>query len=154
MLKINKKQVKLVSLVVAVFFLLGVGGVALSQYGKVAASPSANIGTADFKLLMSQHPDMAAAQTAMQAALDQANKDFEAKAATMSDQEKQDYHNQLQQQLNAKQQELFTPINDKVQAAVKAVAEAKGLTVVLDKGTAIYGGQDITAEAGKKIAGQ
>jgi len=32
--------------------------------------------------------------------------------------------------------------------------EAKGLALVLDKGKAIYDGQDITAEVGEKIAGQ
>ena len=39
-------------------------------------------------------------------------------------------------------------------AAIKQVADAKGLSVVLSKDVTIYGGQDITAEVGKKITGQ
>jgi len=153
-LKLKENQVKIVSIVIAVFFLIGGVGIVVSQGGKVAAAPSVNIGIVDFQLLMSQQPEADAAEKAMQAAINQANKDFEAKSASLNDQEKQNYHNQLQQQLSKKQQELFTPIRDKVVAAIKEVADSKGLAVVLDKGEVSYGGQDITVEVGKKITGK
>jgi outer membrane protein len=70
----------------------------------------------------------------------------------MSDQEKQAYYQQLQQRLASKQQELISPILDKVEATIKSVADAKGLSVVLDKNNVVYGGQDITEEVTKKIA--
>jgi len=129
-------------------------GIAFLNAGRTFADTSSDIGYVDFQLLMSQHPDTAAAQQAMQAAIEQAKQDFDAKSATMNAQEKQAYYSQLQQQLNAKQAELFAPIHDKVVAAVKEVAETKGLALVVDKSVAIYGGQDITAEVGKKITGQ
>ena len=97
---------------------------------------------------------MAAAQKTMQAAEAQAQQDFNAKSATMSDQQKNDYYNQLQQQLNAKSLELFEPIKDKVISNVKAVADAKGISVVVGKHNVIYGAQDITVDVGKKITGQ
>lgn len=155
MLKIEKKQVKIVSVVIAAVFLLGIVGIALSTTGKTYAAPTSNIGVVNYQLLVSQHPDAAAAQESMKTEVAQAQKDFDAKAATMTnDKEKQDYFMQLQQRLNAKNQELLGAINDKVTAAVKAVAEAKGLAVVVDKGAVIYGGQDITDEVTKKITGK
>lgn len=157
MLKFGKKQIKIVSLTIAVFFMLGVVGLALSQSGKTSiasAGAASNIGVVNYQILMSQHPDVATAQQTMQAEVEQAKKDFDAKSATMNDKEKQDYYAQLQQRLSLKQQELFGAINDKVEAAIKTVAEAKGLSVVMDKSNVVYGGQDITDEVGKKITGK
>lgn len=152
MVKFETKQVKFLSLAMAIFFLMGVVGVAHSQNKPQAAS---DVGLVDFQLLMSQHPDTAAAQETIKNETEQVQKDFNAKAATMTnEQDKQTYFYQLQERLNARQQELFAPIQDKVIAAVKDVADAKGLVLVVDKSAAIYGGQDITAEVGKKITGK
>lgn len=158
MLKISKKQVKFISLAIAVFFMLGVVGMALSQSGtqsvSAAASKSSNIGVVNNQLLVSQHPDMVKAQEAMQVEVEQAKKDFEAKSPTMNDKEKQDYYTQIQERLSLKQQQLITPVIDKVNAAIKSVADAKGLSVVMDAGNVVYGGQDITDEVGKKMTGK
>ena len=157
MLNLKKKQVKIVSLAIAVFFMLGVVGLALSQSGKTSvasAGSSSNIGVVNQQLLVSQHPDMAKAQAAMEAEVESAKKDFETKSVSMNDKEKQDYYAQVQQRLSLKQQELITPVLDKVEAAIKAVADAKGLSVVMDKGNVVYGGVDITDEVGKKFTGK
>jgi outer membrane protein len=156
-LNLGKKQVKFVSLTVAVMFMLGVVGLALSQSGKTsaaAANSSSNIGVVNQQMLVSQHPDMAKAQEAMQAEVESARKDFETKSVSMNDKEKQDYYAQIQQRLSVKQQELINPVIDKVEAAIKAVADAKGLSVVMEKSNVVYGGQDITDEVGKKITGK
>ncbi|SFL62140.1 OmpH family outer membrane protein [Pelosinus propionicus] len=157
MLKLQKKQVKFVSLAIAVMFLLGIVGLAVSQSSTSYAAESNNsskIGVVNHQLLVSQHPDMEKAQQTMQAEVEQAKKDFEEKSATMNDKEKQDYYAQVQQRLTLKEQELINPVFEKVDAAIKAVADAKGLSVVMDKGNVVYGGQDITAEVGKKISGK
>ncbi len=157
MLKLQKKQVKFVSLAIAVMFLLGIVGLAVSQSSTSYAAESNNsskIGVVNHQLLISQHPDMEKAQQAMQAEVEQAKKEFEEKSATMNDKEKQDYYAQVQQRLTLKEQELINPVFEKVDAAIKAVADAKGLSVVMDKGNVVYGGQDITAEVGKKISGK
>lgn len=155
MLKIEKKQVKIVSVVVAAFFLLGIVGLAVSQTNKsFAAGPASNVGVVNYQMVMSQHPGMAKFEETMRAEVQQAQKDFEAKSAGMSDAEKQKYYVQLQQGLNNKQVELMTPINDSVTAAIKAVADSKGLSVVVDKSAVIYGGQDITDDVVKKLTGK
>ncbi|MBP1765238.1 MAG: outer rane chaperone Skp (OmpH) [Firmicutes bacterium] len=153
----NKKNAKIIALGIVAFFVLGVVGIAVSQTAgsKVAsAAPSSNVGVVNQQLLVTQHPDMATAQATMQTEVEQAKKDFDEKTATMSDKEKQEYYAQVQQRLSLKQQELLTPILDKVTAAIKAVADAKGLAVVLDKNNVVYGGQDITDDVMKKITGK
>ncbi|MBU2702612.1 Skp family chaperone [Sporomusaceae bacterium BoRhaA] len=72
----------------------------------------------------------------------------------MNDQDKKALSQQLEQGLQQKQQELINAIRDKVNAAVKAVADDKGLTVVVDKSVIAYGGQDITDDVMKKITGK
>ncbi|MEN6412088.1 MAG: OmpH family outer membrane protein [Veillonellales bacterium] len=157
MLNLQKKQVKIISLAIVAFFVLGVAGLALSQTGKTNvanASSSSNIGVVNHQLLVSQHPDMAKAQDAMQTEVEAAKQDFDTKTANMNDKEKQDYYMQVQQRLNLKQQELIGPIFDKVDAAIKSVADAKGIAVVLDKSNVVYGGQDITDDVMKKLGGK
>ncbi len=157
MLKLQKKQVKFISLAIAVMFLLGIVGLAVSQSSTSYAAEAGNsskIGVVNRQLVVSQHPDMENAQKTMQAEVEQAKKDFEGKSATMNDKEKQDYYAQVQQRLTLKEQELINPIFEKVDAAIKAVADAKGLSVVMDKANVVYGGQDITVEVGKKISGK
>lgn len=149
MLKLEKKQVKLVTVAIALFFVLGIVGLALSQshlsYAAGASSQS-NIGVINEQMVISQHPDIAKVQGTMNAEVDQAKKDFDAKTASMNDQEKQQYYSQTSQRLSLKQQELMAPVFDKVRSAIQEVATAKGLTVVLDKSNVVYGGQDITDE--------
>lgn len=157
MLKLEKKQVKIVSLLIALFFVLGIVGIALSQSGKSYAAGSSNsssVGVVNYQMIMSQSQDMAKAQQDFQAEVDQAKKDFDEKTAGKSDKEKQDYYAQVQQRLGLKQQELMEPIMKKIEGVIKEVADAKGLVVVLDKSNVVYGGQDITEEVGKKLSGK
>ena len=41
------------------------------------------------------------------------------------------------------------PVLKKIEAAIKKVADKKGLAVVVDKNTVVYGGVDITDEVAK-----
>jgi outer membrane protein len=142
--------------VVTVLFILGVVGIigVSTNTTYAAGAVASTVGIVDYQLLISQHPDAIKAQETMDAGIAQAKSDFDAKSANMSDQEKQSLYQQLQQGLQQTKQNLLTPINDKVMAAVKSVADAKGLTVIVDKGNVVYGGQDITNEVGKIITGK
>ena len=70
----------------------------------------------------------------------------------MSEEEKANLYQQTQEKLAQKQQALIEPIQKKVEAEVKAVAESKGLQVVIDKGAVVYGGTDITQDVIRKMA--
>lgn len=154
MLKIDKKQIRVVSVAIAVVFLLSIVGIAVSQTGTSQAAPATNVGKVNYDDLIRSHPDFMKFVETMNAEQTQAQKDFTDKSATMNDKEKQDYYLQLQQRLQIKQGELIKPIEDKVAAAIKDVAEARGLAVVMPVNAVIYGGQDITEEVKKKFGGK
>ncbi|MBR4641249.1 MAG: OmpH family outer membrane protein [Selenomonadaceae bacterium] len=147
MIKLEKKQVKLVSILIAVIFIGSVVAIALTQTGNIAtAASSSSVGTIDYQQAMSSHPDVQNLQGQMETAINDVKKEFDEKSAGMNDQEKADYYRQCQERLAQRQQELLDPIRNSVDAAIKKVADKRGLAVVIDKMAVIYGGQDITAE--------
>ena len=153
MIKLEKKHIKIFSVLIALVFVGSVVALALSQSGTgIASAASSSVGVIDYRQVMSQHPDLQAANATMQQAVQDAQKDFETKSANMREQEKNDYYQQTQQRLQQKQQDLIEPIQKKIEDAVKGVAEVKGLSVVLDKSSVVYGGQDITQDVVKKIS--
>ena len=154
MLKLEKKQVKFISVVIALVFMGSVVALALTQTGSgiASAASSVNVGVVDRDQVLSQHPGVENLQTQMNAAIEEVKKDFEEKSAGMTDQEKADYYRQCQQRLAQKQSELMDPILKSVDDAIKKVADAKGLSVVIDKAAVVYGGTDITQDVISRIA--
>ena len=156
MIKLEKKQVKIISMLIAVIFIGSVVALALTQTGNIAsAASSSSVGVVDMDQVSGSHPDVQNAVAQLEAFSQEIQKDFEEKAAGMSnDQEKADYYRQCQERFQQKQEELFNPIRQSVEAAIKAVADKKGLAVVISKVAVVYGGQDITqdviAQLGKK----
>ena len=152
MIKLQQKQVKIISILIAVVFVGSVVALALTQSGSgIASAASSAVGVVDYRQVGSQHPQLAAANAEMQKASQEAQADFEAKSASMNDQEKSDYYQQTMQRLQQKNEELMEPIEKSIQDAVKAVAEKKGLSVVIEKGAVVYGGQDITQDVIKQL---
>ena len=150
MIKLEKKHIKIFSIFIAVVFIGSCVAIGVSQMGStgVASAASSAVGKIDYRQAMAQSPDLQAANDQMQQAVEDAKKDFEEKSAGMSDQEKQDYYQQTQSRL----QDLIEPIQKKIEEQVKAVAEAKGLSVVLDSNAVVYGGQDITQDVIRKLS--
>ena len=147
MIKLEKKQVKLVSILIAVIFIGSVVAIALTQTGNIAsAASSSSVGTIDYQQAMSSHPDVQNLQGQMETAINDVKKEFDEKSAGMNDQEKADYYRQCQERILQKREELLDPIVKSIEAAIKTVADKKGLSVVLAKAAVVYGGQDITSE--------
>lgn len=148
MLKLEKKQVKIISIAIALVFIGSVVAIALTTTGTgiASAASSVNVGVVDRDQVLSQHPDGQNFQTQMNAAIEEVKKDFESKSEGMTDQEKADYYRQCQQRLAQKQQELMEPILKSVDDTIKKVADAKGLSVVIEKAAVVYGGTDITQD--------
>lgn len=147
MIKINSKQ--LMNIFLAAFVLFSIITITNASTTYAAAFP---VGIVNYQLLVGQHPDSAKAQIAMNDAIEQAKTNFDTKSVNMNDQEKQSYYEQLQRGLQIKQQNLLEAIQNKVNDAVKAVAKSKGLTIVVDRGAAVYGEQDITDDVMKIVA--
>ncbi len=153
MVQLEKKHVKIISVLIALIFIGSVVALALTQSGSgiASAASSSKVGVVDYRQLLSQHPKLQDVNNQMQQAVTEAQKEFETKSASMGEQEKADYYNQTQERLQVKQQELFDPIQKSVDEAVKKVADTKGLSVVLDKSTVVYGGQDITNDVVSRL---
>ncbi len=147
MIKMNSKQ--LMNIFLAAVVLFSIITITNTSTTYAAASP---VGIVNYQLLVEQHPDSTKAEAEMKDAVEQAKTSFDTKSVNMNDQEKQSYYEQLQRGLQIKQQNLLEAIQNKVNDAVKAVAKSKGLTIVVDTGSAVYGEQDITDDVIKKIA--
>lgn len=154
MMKLEKKHVRIFSVLIAVIFVGSVVALGLSQMGNtgVASAASSPVGVIDYRQVMSQMPELQEADKTMQASIEKARKDFEEKSKSMNEQQKAEYYQQTQQRLQQEQRNLLLPIEEKAQAAVKAVAEAKGLSVVIEKNAVVYGGQDITQDVIKRTS--
>ena len=69
----------------------------------------------------------------------------------MNDQEKQRYYTQTQERLENKQKELMDPVLKKIEENIQKIAKKKGLSVVVEKSTVVFGGVDITDEVAKAL---
>lgn len=149
----NPKNVKLVSLFVAAIFVLGCFALSVTQsgFGKVASAASSEsaIGVVNYQMLISQSPDLASVNEAMNKEIKAAQDEFNEKSKTMNEAEKRRYYTQTQERLANKQKELMDPVLKKIEAAIKKVADKKGLAVVVEKSTVVFGGVDITDEVAK-----
>ena len=152
MIQFEKKQVKIISIIIAVIFIGSVVALALTQNGGIAsAAGNSAVGVVDREQILTQHPKAADVDNQMRTAITEVQKDFEEKSAGMNDQEKQDYYRQCQQRLEQKRIELTDPILKSVDDAIKSVADSKGMSVVIDKVAVVYGGADITQDVIKKL---
>ena len=147
MIKLEKKQVRIVSILIAVIFIGSVVALALTQTGNIAsAASSSSVGVVDMQQIMAAHPEVQGLQGQMETTVNEIRKEFEEKSAGMNDQEKAEFYIQCQQRIAQKQEELLAPIEQSVEVAIKAVADKKGLAVVINKAAVVYGGQDITQD--------
>ncbi|MEN6568091.1 MAG: OmpH family outer membrane protein [Veillonellales bacterium] len=130
-------------------------GILLCAMGTVQAAPTdASVGYVDYLYLINHHPDTSSANEALKAERDQDKQQYDEKSAALSDPDKQALAKQLNQQVEQKRQELLKPIAEKINAAIKEVADEKGLSIVISKNNVIYGGVDITADVLQKIGGK
>lgn len=149
----NKKNVKIVSLVVAVVFLLGIGAIAYQQMAvPTMAASNSNIGVVDTHKVADQNtPAVAAAIKADQEFRAQLQQEYTQKAANLDDQQKAQLQMEYQKKIQDKSMEIQENLQKSLSDAAQSVAEAKGLSVVLNKEAVIYGGVDITDQVKKKL---
>jgi len=144
----NKKNVKVISLTIAAIFIVGlfVVGLQQSSFSQMSNGDPLNsaIGTVNYDELMRNAPGVIDAQNTMRQAVDDSKKDFDEKSKNLSEEEKSKLLQEHQKALQAKEQELLEPLKKKVNDALTSVGKSKGLAVIVDKNTAVYGGLDVT----------
>jgi outer membrane protein len=154
----DPKNVKFISLLIAAIFVIGCFTIALTSGGfgggvASAASNNSAIGVVNYQMLVSQAPELATIRSTMQTEIQNTRKEFDEKSKDMNAAEKERYYKQLQERLGNREKELMDPVIKNIEAAIKKVADKKGLSVVVDKNTVIYGGTDITDEVSKSMSG-
>ncbi len=127
---------------------------AIPEQGYAAPANSSSIGIVDYVYLINKHPDTKNSNDALRSEAEQAKKEYAEKSVNMNDQDKHNLDQQLGQRIEQKRQDLLKPIMGKINEAIKEVADAKGLSVIVGKNVVIYGGVDITDDVLKKISGQ
>lgn len=152
----SPRMVRVLSLFVSGLFVVGCFALSMMQSGfggaNVAeAAANSAIGVVDFQRLVTSSPNINNVRNTMKNEVAAAEKDFQAKAKSMSDQEKQKFGQQLQTRLMNRENELMTPVINAINAAIKKVADKKGLSVVVHKNVVVLGGVDITEEVVKAM---
>ena len=152
----NPKNVKTVSLIVAAIFVIGCFTLAMTAGGfgssvASAAGSESAIGVVDYQVLVSQYPKLEQLNTEMEKAKNEARAEFDSKSQNMNDEQKEAYYRQLQERLQVKFKDLDETLRKDIDAVIKKVADKKGLKVVVEKSTVVYGGTDITDEVAKAL---
>jgi outer membrane protein len=114
-------------LVLTSLLLFGTAGLAAAQTAPASGTSPATVGLVDFIYLINQHPDTAKANELLKTEQDKAHQEYVAKSAGMSDADQKELDRQLGAQVEQKRQELLKPITAQINAAIKAVADAKGV---------------------------
>ena len=141
----------------AVVIVIAIAGMWLSveKSGNVSFAAgilgSNSIGIVNYGMLISQHPDYSTAKKNFEDDVTKAKTEFDEKIKTMSEKEKEEYYMQVQETLKSKKTALLGGVEKKVASAVKAAADEKGISIVIDKRNVLYGGQDITDDVVKKF---
>ena len=152
----NPKNVKTISLIVAAIFVIGCFTLAMTAGGfgssvASAAGSESAIGVVDYQVLVSQYPKLEQLNAEMEKAKNEARTEFDSKSQNMNDEQKEAYYRQLQERLQVKFKDLDDTLRKDIDAVIKKVADKKGLKVVVEKSTVVYGGTDITDEVAKAL---
>jgi len=140
----------LVLAMLGVFMLMILSGVAAAEE---------KVGVIDPQKVLFQHPRFEQVQKQIKSVVEK--KQQEAQTAiekTEDNQEKQKIYETKRMEAAKEEQKLMEPIFKDIDLAIRTVAKAKGVTLVLDKGQVFFGGADLTEdviqELKKKYASQ
>lgn len=141
-----RKQI--LSLVMTVLVVVGFAGL----FAPKTAAAADTIGFVNANAVFTRHPDFQSAGAALQLEQQKAQKEFSSKATSLDEKGKMDLQVSLNERIAKREEALFSPIRNKVRAAINTVAKAAGVTVVLESGTVLVGGIDLTADVIKAIS--
>lgn len=134
---VSTKKVVLFA-VLAAFILTMFAGVALAEE---------KIGVIEPQKVLFQHPKMTQVQKQVQAIVQK--KQTEAKAAIDKEQDnkkKAEIYQAKRNEAATEEQKLMAPLFKDIDLAIRSIAKAKSLTIVLDKAQVFMGGLDITED--------
>lgn len=131
---------------------LGMGILATATIHAAPVNSGASIGYVDMQQVVTNSTDYKNAQAALGTEADNMQKEFNEKSAGLNESDKKQLFQQYQQRFELKRQEVMAQVKTKVESAIKDVATAQGIVVVLDKGSVFYGGKDLTQDVVAKVS--
>jgi outer membrane protein len=105
------------------------------------------VGVVDPQKVLSQHPKMAQVSKQVQAIVQK--KQAEAKSAIEKEKDnkkKEEIYKTKRNEAATEEQKLMAPLFKDIDLAIRSVAKAKGLTMVISKAQVFVGGVDITGD--------
>ena len=117
-----------------------------------AVSAQEKIGVVEPQKVLSQHPKMQEVKKQIQAVLQK--KQAEAKAAIdkeKDEKKKAEIYQAKRKEAAAEEQKVLAPLFKDIDLAIRSVAKAKGLTIVLNKSQVLLSGLDITDDVIKQL---
>ena len=116
-----------------------------------AAAESSEIGFVHLGTVFGACPEIPKIQQELGALRERLQKQFDSQSAEMEEAERVELQQKLSQQLAQRDEELMIPVREKVRKAVEATAKEKGVKMVIEAGTVLFGGVDLTADAVAKV---
>ncbi len=136
-MRVSSKKVVLFTVLVG-FILSMAAGIALAEE---------KIGVVEPQKVLSQHPKIAQVSKQVQAIVQK--KQAEAKSAIekeKDDKKKEEIYKTKRNEAATEEQKLMAPLFKDIDLAIRSVAKAKGLTMVISKAQVFVGGVDITED--------
>lgn len=146
-----KKIAGIISLLAAALFISGLMTPAPALAAKAKAQPEQSVGYVNRQQVFAGYPGIQDLMKQLQGMRTEAQKDYDARSKDLPDAERKALNDTIAREEAQKEDALMKPVGDKIEASIKAVAEEKGLAVIIDAATVVYGGIDITADVIAKV---
>ena len=146
-----KKLTRSLLLLITVCFLGGLLAPAEALAAKAQSKQTAAVGYVNRQQIFNSYPGIQEILKQIQTLREAAQQDYDTRSKDLPEAERQALNNTIAREEARKEDLLMKPVGDKIEASIKAVAEAKGLTVIIDAATVVYGGIDITADVIAKV---
>ncbi len=139
-----KKQ--LLAMICSALFMLGIGGTA-SAAEVYQPSTTASVATINYQYVLANIPESKSIQENMNKLTEEAQKEFEKSVnEKMSPADIQKVRARVATDLRQKQINLVKPVQEKINNAIKQVAQEHGYSVVITSDVALFTAVDITEE--------
>lgn len=136
----------LLAIICSAIFMLGIGGTA-SAADVYQPATNGSVATIDYQYILANIPESKKIQESMNKLSEEAQKDFEKSVnEKMNPEEIQKVRIRVATDLRQKQINLVKPVQEKINTAIKDVAQKHGYAVVISRDVTLYSGSDITEE--------
>lgn len=136
----------LLAIICSAIFMLGIGGTA-SAAEVYQPATNGSVATIDYQYILANIPESKKIQESMNKLSEEAQKDFEKSVnEKMNPEEIQKVRIRVATDLRQKQINLVKPVQEKINTAIKDVAQKHGYAVVISRDVTLYSGSDITEE--------